>query len=111
MTIMLPGVEIGVSSAAQPATAVTMRAAFTDVSVAWAAATAIGTTTSTVAVLLTTWPQGGGQHEDGCQQQQGAARPDRVDQRRRHPVGRSARADRGRQGDERANQHDGLPGD
>ena len=57
MIIMLPGVAIGVSSAAQPATATTMRSGFTDVPVASAAATAIGTTTSTVAVLLMTCPR------------------------------------------------------
>ena len=54
MIIMLPGVAIGVRSEAQPPIATTIRTGFTPVPVAWAAATAIGTTTSTVAVLLTT---------------------------------------------------------
>ena len=53
---MLPGVAIGVSSAAQPAMATTISTGLAEVPVASAAAIAIGTTTRTVAVLLTTWP-------------------------------------------------------
>ena len=53
---MLAGVAIGVSSDAAPATATSMSTGCTETPVSWAAATAIGTTMSTVAVLLTTWP-------------------------------------------------------
>jgi hypothetical protein len=45
-----------VSSAAEPATATTISTGRTDVPAAWAAATATGTMTRTVAVLLMTWP-------------------------------------------------------
>jgi len=57
MIIMFPGVEIGVRSAAQPAIATAISSGLAAVPVASAAARAIGTTTRTVAVLLTTWPR------------------------------------------------------
>src|SRR6478672_10174785 len=104
----LAGVAIGVSSAADPATAMSMSTGWTEVWVAAAAETAIGVTMRTVAVLLTIWPSTAVSRNIATISTKGPPDPDDGGDDRGDLVRRAAGPDRGGQRDEPADEDCGV---